>query len=347
MARKNQIKLETRSAILTLVLSGLSYREVARRLKVSYNGVFTTVKRYGETCNLADRKRNGRPRCTKTSDDRLIVLMSKMNRKLTAPEIRAKLTSSANVTVSSSTVKRRLREKGLNGRIAVRKPLLTEKNRLKRLAWARTYKNFTPKQWGRVLWSDESKFQIFGSSRRVYVRREKTEKMRMECIIPSVKHGGGSLMVWGCFSSAGVGDLIKIEGIMRKENYLEILEQNAVPSGLRIIGKKFIFQQDNDPKHTSKLCRAFVEQKEKQKVLYNMIWPPQSPDLNPIELLWEEMDRKVRLQCPTSKSDLWKASQNAWNNISTETITKLIDRMPRLCQAVLKSNGRFFDEKSV
>ena len=75
-----------------------------------------------------------------------------------------------------------------------------------------------------------------------------------ECLVPTIKHGGGSVMVWGCFSSAGVSDLVKIEGIMKKEQYKTILENNAIPSGLRTIGHGFVFMQDNDPKHTSKLC---------------------------------------------------------------------------------------------
>ena len=52
-----------------------------------------------------------------------------------------------------------------------------------------------------------------------------------KCLVPTIKHGGGSVMVWGCFSSAGVGDLVKIEGIMKKEQYKTILENNAIPSG--------------------------------------------------------------------------------------------------------------------
>lgn len=345
MAKKKQIDPETRSAILTLVLSGMPYRKVARNLHVSYNGVLTTVERFGKTNSLADRKRSGRPKCTKKTDDERIQVLAKSDRKLTGPQIRAQVNAASGLAISDSTVKRRLREKGLYGRIAVRKPLLSKKNRLKRLAWARKYKSYTSKNWANVLWSDESKFQIFGSSRRVYVRRSQREKMLPACIIPTVKHGGGSVMVWGCFSRAGVGDLVKIEGIMKKEQYLDILKNNAVPSGSRLIGKKIVLQQDNDPKHTAKICKMFVEQQEQEGTLKNMEWPPQSPDLNPIELLWEELDRKVRQQCPTSQTTLWAILQDSWQSISDETIEKLIDRMPRLCTAVIKAKGGFFDEK--
>lgn len=339
--------METRSAILTLTLTGLSYRKIAKRLDVSYNGVLTTIKRFGETNSLADRKRIGRPRSTNTKDDHRIEHLAKANRKMTSPQIRAQINKESSLAISNDTVKRRLREKGLYGRIAVEKPLLSEKNRKKRLAWARKYQRFSVQSWAKVLWSDESKFQIFGSSRRTYVRRKANEKMLPACIVPTVKHGGGSVMVWGCFSRIGVGDLVKIDGIMKKEQYLQILKDHAVPSGLRLVGKKFIFQQDNDPKHTSKICKGYMQEQEDDGVLKNMDWPPQSPDLNPIELLWEELDRRVREQCPTSARSLWEILQNSWNDISETTITKLIDRMPRLCKAVIKAKGGFFDEKKV
>jgi len=86
----------------------------------------------------------------------------------------------------------------------------------------------------------------------------------------------------------------------------------------RLIGRNFIFMQDNDPKHISKLCKTYLENSEKKKVLKNMIWPLQSPDLNPIELLWDELDRKVRNECPTSKNHFWSILREAWNNLSQD-----------------------------
>ena len=78
-----------------------------------------------------------------------------------------------------------------------------------------------------------------------------------------------------------------------------------------------------------------------------MSWPPQSPDLNPIELLWDELDRKIRTVCPTSKFHLWNIIEQEWNNIQKETIRKLIERMLRIVKAVIKSKGGFFDKKKI
>ena len=146
--------------------------------------------------------------------------------------------------------------------------------------------------------------------------------MLTQCLVPTVKHGEGSVIVWGCFSLDGVGDLHKIDGIMRKEHYRDILETSAIPSGLRLIGDNFILIHDNDPKHTALLCRNYLESKKAENVLRVMTWPPQSPDLNPIGLLWDELDRKIRIVCPTSKSHLWNIIEQEWNNIQKETIRK-------------------------
>lgn len=100
------------------------------------------------------------------------------------------------------------------------------------------------------------------------------------CIVPTVKQRRASELVWGCFSFAGTGDLRRIMGVMKKENYLNILEENAIPSELRLIGQNFTFMHDNDLKYSAVLCRNYLQ--EQQDVLKVMTWHPQSPDLTPI-----------------------------------------------------------------
>ena len=233
------------------------------------------------------------------------------------------------------------------GRVAAKKPLLRPINKKKRLAWAKKHRNWTSEEWKSVLWTDESKFEIFGSHRRVYVRRRKGERMSAACVVPTVKHGGGSVMVWGCFAGDKVGDLFRVCGILNQNGYHSILQRHAIPSGLRLVGQLFTFQQDNDPKHTSKLCKNYLAKKESDKQLKIMIWPPQSPDLNPIELVWNELDRKVKAKQPTSAAHRWQLLQEAWQNISPDFLMKLINRMPRICEAVIKAKGGYFEESKI
>lgn len=271
----------------------------------------------------------------------------KRNRRKTAPEIAAEINAGRRKSISVTTVKRRLYKAGLYGRVAMKKPLLRRQNKQKRLNWAREHQHWTLEQWNNVLWTDESKFEIFGSRRHVFVRRSAGERATEQCIVPTVKHGGGSVMIWGCFGGTVVGDIVKIEGILKKEQYRNILENNAIPSGLRLLGQTFVFQQDNDPKHTSKLCKDYLRHLEAEGSIKVMEWPPQSPDLNPIELLWEELDREVRKSPPTSQADMWKKLQEAWFRIPPDILAKLIARMPRLCAAVIKNKGGHIDESTV
>jgi hypothetical protein len=87
---------------------------------------------------------------------------------------------------------------------------------MKRFAWAKKHEQWTVDQWKSVLWSDEYKLEIFGSKRCVFMRRREGEQMISACVVPTVKHGGGGVMVWGCFALDTVGDLFRIQGTLNQ-----------------------------------------------------------------------------------------------------------------------------------
>jgi hypothetical protein len=86
-------------------------------------------------------------------------------------------------------------------------------------------------------------------------------------LTPSVKHGGGNGMVWGCFGGGKVGDMYRVKGISKKEGYHSILQCYAIPCGRHLIGANFLPQQDNDPKHSSKLCNNYLWKKQSAGIL--------------------------------------------------------------------------------
>lgn len=144
-------------------------------------------------------------------------------------------------------------------------------------------------------------------------------------------------MVWGCITSKGVGPLIKIDGIMRKEDYLKILQDN-LPVAIkksRIRAEKIIFQQDNDPKHTSKIVKKWLDEQR-----FDILpWPPQSPDMNPIENFWSHLKRQLGTyeQAPKSMRELWERVQFEWYKIPPETVKNYYESMPRRISALKKS----------
>ena len=113
-------------------------------------------------------------------------------------------------------------------------------------------------RFGSVLWFDETKLELFWHMDVAYVWRRKGEAFNPKITVPTVKHGGGSIMLWGCFAASGTGSLAQMHGIGKKENYLEILRDNMQKSARSPdLGRRWVFQQDNDMKHTSKLVQQF------------------------------------------------------------------------------------------
>lgn len=144
-----------------------------------------------------------------------------------------------------------IKKVGYNGRAAHKKPFISCRNRKKRLEFAKKHVTKPLSFWESVLFSDKSKFNIHGSDGRVMVWRKPNQHMLSKNLCGNVKHGGGGVMMWGCMSTADVGNLCFIEGNMDRFMYLDILKQNILPSAERLsLGTAFTFQQD-DPKHTA------------------------------------------------------------------------------------------------
>ncbi len=117
--------------------------------------------------------------------------------------------------------------------------------------------------WENVLWSDETKVELFGHNSKRYVWQKNNTAHHQRNTIPTVKHGGGSIVLWGCFSSAGTGALVKVEGIMNSSKYQSILAQNLQASARKLKMKRnFIFQHNNNPEHTSKSTKEWLHQKK-------------------------------------------------------------------------------------
>ena len=104
--------------------------------------------------------------------------------------------------------------------------------------------------WDTVVWSDESKFNLSGSDERIMVWSSRYEEFDPKCTVPIVKHGGDSVMVWGCFTKKRVGKLCILDRRMNRFYYQQILKENLLPSLQQLgHGMNFTFMYDNDPKH--------------------------------------------------------------------------------------------------
>lgn len=130
--------------------------------------------------------------------------------------------------------------------------------------------------WKRVIFSDESKFELISNKRRAFCWRLSYQAYNMGMVLGRVKHSK-SVMVWGCMSWYGPGVLVPIRGNMTSAMYIDIINDNIIRSATGMgIQNDFIFQQDNDPKHTANATKEYFL----EVGLEVLEWVSYSPDMN-------------------------------------------------------------------
>ena len=142
-------------------------------------------------------------------------------------------------------------------------------------------------------------------------------------------------MVWGAISLTGRSPLVDVQGRLNAARYVEeILRPHVLPL---LNAPHAQFQQDNARPHTARLTTAFLNQHQVQV----LPWPSLSPDMNPIEHLWDELDRRVRGReaAPTNHRELLEALQEEWDAIPQQDIRALIESMPRRCRQLVAARG--------
>lgn len=335
MGRNKSCTPAERKIIIKLLRQGMSYRNIENTTGYSRNKVFNAVKHFQVhgTCENVSRKI--RPRKSTPATDRQMVRLSKADPRKTAADIRNEVFTGNESGLSVRTVRRRLNEAGLLGRIPRKKPFLSEDNRCRRLAFARRYRDWSLREWKNVLWTDETKITLYGSDGKKYIRRPKNKEFDPKYTESTRKYGGGSIMIWGCFSWHGVGLIHRIEGRMDQHQYKNILENVMEPfadENLPVIWK---FQHDNDPKHTARSVQQWLTNRN----LDVLPWPSCSPDLNPIEHLWHQLKIKVAARSYRNLDELFECVKHEWEQLSLERCQRLVESMPRRCTAVLRNNG--------
>ena len=227
---------------------------------------------------------------TSRRQDRTIRLAHLRIRHLTATETALNTVGTHNRQISPKTVGSRLREIGLRARRPYVGLPLTQARRLRRMAGLTVHapRLFPMRQWRRVLFTDESRFTLYRADGRRRVYRRRGERFADACVVERDRFGGGSVMVWGGIAHGIKSQLIIVAGNMTAVRYKdEILCPVAVPL---VQQRNLILQQDNARPHVARVCQDFLANNN----IAPLAWPPYSPDLTPIQHMWDELDRMVR-----------------------------------------------------
>ena len=187
-----------------------------------------------------------------------------------------------------------------------------------------------------VLWTDESEFNLFGSDGRVMVWRTPQEAFDPRCMVPIVKHGGGNVMCWSCISSSGVGNLVFIDRNMTGEVYLDILQINLFESIKKLnLGRNWVLQHDNHPKHRAHRVTKCLDEKGVERLNR----PSFSSDLNPIEHIWDEVERRMGKEKAKNEFKSKQALLKVWYNIGIDVTKKFVDSVPNRLHEVIRMNS--------
>jgi hypothetical protein len=337
-----RLSLVQRGTAIGMSEMGANPYGISEKLNCAPKSIRELKKKVKKHNTLLDLPRTGRPKKTSPREDRSIKFNSLQNRRLTAKAMAIKQCPTfIKNKVSCSLVKRRLKDAGLPARIARKKPLLSVKNRKARYQWAKEHIDLTEEDWKKVIFSDESPFTLFQWAGKQYVRRRPGEEFKDECLVPTVKHGGGKIQVWGCFSWQGAGPLYRVKGLMDGKQYREILKNHMAPYLKKYEEEmkcEVVFQHDNDPKHTSKVVKNYL----KNKSIAVLNWASQSPDMNPMEHAWKYLKDQVtaRSDKASNLDEVFTIAQEEWKNISVEFFRKLILSMTTRVQTVYNVRGR-------
>ena len=193
-------------------------------------------------------------------------------------------------------------------------------------------------QWNLVHFSDESKSNLFAFDGKRFVRRKNGERLFPQRVKKNCEIWRGSVMVWGMISSAEVGPIVRFHGNINASVYKE-LRQHALLHLRKGTVETPIFMKDNAPCHKAKTVLSFHE----EEGIAIMKWPPQSPDMNPMENIWNIIGEKAQNINPQNIDDLWGFLKKKINgeSITATFCQKLIGSCGQRCNEVIQCKGKF------
>ncbi|GFX92860.1 transposable element Tcb2 transposase [Trichonephila clavipes] len=261
-------------------------------------------KQWAEESRAARKSWSGPRNVTSARDDRRLVRMAQTDRTASSRQLVAQWSTATGVSLCASSIRRRLLQRGLRARIPLYRIPLTQNHRRLRLQWANVHRSWRA-DWQQIVFSDESRFNLWYHDGRIRVRRYAGEPHIPECIIE--RHSG------------------RTPGVMPQ----------AIPFLQGLPGA--VFQQDNARRHVAKTVKSYLDSQQVQL----LPWPAYSPDMSPIEHVCDIVGRRLArdLRPVASTDELWLRIQTIWNTLPQTDIQNLFNSMPRRVAALIATRG--------
>lgn len=309
--------------------------EISRECGVHKRTVNRYLKKYLQQTPVEKIGRIGRPTKVTPGLKKSISMIVRHQPTITSKEISHHIAEKKGVILSPVTARRVL--DGLQYRSV--KPrnvaMLTQKQKIARIEWCQKNLN---RDWSKVVFSDESFIQLQANTVKYWTKKGQVYQK------PRAKDRK-KIMFWAAFCIKMKSKIEFIDGIMTGQVYMGILDSALKPLLCQLNSKytktrgKYIFQHDNDPKHTCRIVKSYISDNS----IDVMDWPSNSPDLNPIENLWAILKRRVEKRAPQTTQNLKDYVCEEWEKIDPNIIHNLVSSMDKRCNEVIAKNGEAID----
>ena len=314
-------------------------KSIAEHYKMKRPTVSNVIRRYKNN-TVGNKKKMGRK--PKLSERGMRLLKKYVLQNCFEPlyVITARFNAATKLQLSINTTRRYIKKLKMYSYVAIQKPFLRKKNISARIKWAMMHKNWTLNQWSKVAFTDEASFTVRPMRNRLKVWRHRGKGMLPNNIVPTFKSGYQTISVWGCFSMHGRTPPVGTIGSFTSATYRVIIDNHIIPFIYDIHGgtNEFILQEDNCGPHRAKNIATYLANED----VARMEWPPQSPDLNPIENVWGLMKNRLRKRSvhPSSPMHLFSILSEMWNTLPDSYFQSLVASMPVRVKKVRQGRGK-------
>lgn len=260
MAR--HVNNDIRRLVVRYSQQGHSLNDISALVGFNKSTVSRILKRYRQTGEYVAGTSTGRPRSTNERDDRVLIRTMQQDRRASARSLANSWSVHLDRPISRRTTNRRMTSQGFGARRLIRKPFLTQRNRVLRLAWAREHSNLTIHHWRHVVFTDESRVTLDARDGRQRVRRIRGQPLQ-EADIQRMRQGsGGSVHIWGAIHYGGKSELRILVETVNGARYEQLLTNVALPYARGVYQDNFVWKHDNAPAHKCRAVTNFLANEE-------------------------------------------------------------------------------------